>query len=1080
MYNNSIRKLLNEQQANQTLNLTIDDLEVTEGINIGDDLNVSDVITTKDLTATNNITASGDINGAKIKYNNEDIDTLYYKKTDTNFETGNIIATATTGNKHDFKTTEDGATKSRLQISTKSYIDPDDINNTLEEGQIFVKNSQLFIDKPSEVMNNVGNSDLYQISILANGAGGNTSGGICFKEGNTDALCSIIGYDDGPDAKMGLSFNTGDKDGIGEAMNITSQQNVGIGTNNPSYLLDVNGDINGKKLRYDGEDIDTKYIQPNTNINTGNITSTGVINADRVNAPILEFNGNNTDDRYLKKNSDITTNDITAVGNVNAINFFASGNNIDTLYLKPGTNISTNNIDCNGKIDFAPAIFIEQNGDCDLRDLSIRNIVKSTDMTIDGFISSGDGTNSFSGNIATGGNINATSYINSNNSLRVNDTDIDTLYLKPDTNISTNKITSDDITATSVLNGKHDFKTTESDDTTGSRLQISTISYTDPDDAGNTLEEGQVFVRNSQLFIDKPSEVMDHIGNHNLYQISILANGVNGSTSGGICFKEETSDALCSIIGYDDGASSRMGLTFNTGDDNGIGEAMNITADKNVGIGTSSPTARLQIEETSDQTALEIRNTGSGDCFVVEDSSHPDTTPFKIDNEGQVIIFDNIKILRDGGGLISYGDENDEGFIMNFDFLNMATNCHNRVRLFRDTETTGPCDFEIFKGDGSSTSNHVLKGKGDSFMQIDGNLGIGDTTPSYKLDVNGDINATTLRYGGTDIDTLYLKPDTDISTGTITADGDISCNTITLDHINYNIKFITQTEGNDYTLTEPYRYVIFNHADAKATRKLTLSNDIPDDTIITIIDRVVTGIDSTDKIQIRSPDENWGTDIETIEGSKTVQKKGTNFWYEIGNYSRDLNYADGNVGINTNPEYDFDVNGVINATTLQYNEEDTDVRYMKPNTDISTGNITSTGTINATTLKYDTEDTDDRYYKKADGLNLAEGFKPLTKVQTYNGTQNTVNLDSSHHLIVCNTFYGTDDLIIQLPTLNGGGPEEKEYIIKAYNTFNNNITIKAASGEQIDGQSQVQITQQWGSMRLIGWDSTSYLGWFII
>ena len=281
-------------------------------------------------------------------------------------------------------------------ISTVSYPDPDDASNTLEEGQVFLKNSQLFINKVSEVMDNVENPNLYQISILANGAGGSTSGGICFKEATSDALCSIIGYDDGTSARMGLSFNTGSAGGIGEAMNITADKNVGIGTSEPSCKLDVNGDV---KL-------------------------------------------------------------------------------------------------------------------------------------------------------------------------------------------------------------------------------------------GNSVEEGQVFVRNSQLFIDKPSEVMNNISNHNLYQISILANGAGGSTSGGLCFKEANSDALCSIIGYDDGGDARMGLSFNTGLENSISEAMNINSFQNVGIGTNEPSCKLDVNG-------DVKIGGIRNSYKVVDTSS--TTSYNVKNT------DNVILCIDGG-----------------------------------------------------------------------------------------------------------------------------------------------------------------------------------------------------------------------------------------------------------------------------------------------------------------------------------------------------------------------------------------------------------------------------------------------
>jgi hypothetical protein len=65
---------------------------------------------------------------------------------------------------------------------------------------------------------------------------------------------------------------------------------------------------------------------------------------------------------------------------------------------------------------------------------------------------------------------------------------------------------------------------------------------------------------------------------------------------------------------------------------------MRITAAGNVGVGTSSPSAKLNIVESGTQDALRVTNTGTGNSFVVEDSANPDTSPFVINSLGQLIV----------------------------------------------------------------------------------------------------------------------------------------------------------------------------------------------------------------------------------------------------------------------------------------------------------------------------------------------------------------------------------------------------------------------------------------------------------
>jgi len=80
------------------------------------------------------------------------------------------------------------------------------------------------------------------------------------------------------------------------------------------------------------------------------------------------------------------------------------------------------------------------------------------------------------------------------------------------------------------------------------------------------------------------------------------------------------------------------GLAFFT-TPNGSGtlmERLRITNTGNVGIGTSSPTAKLTINHSDTTDALRITQTGTGNALVVEDSTNPDATPFVVAADGNV------------------------------------------------------------------------------------------------------------------------------------------------------------------------------------------------------------------------------------------------------------------------------------------------------------------------------------------------------------------------------------------------------------------------------------------------------------
>ena len=65
------------------------------------------------------------------------------------------------------------------------------------------------------------------------------------------------------------------------------------------------------------------------------------------------------------------------------------------------------------------------------------------------------------------------------------------------------------------------------------------------------------------------------------------------------------------LVGIDLGTSVTEGLGFFTGSSGGIAEAMRIDANQNVGIGETSPDARLHVRDASAGTTIYLEDTGA-------------------------------------------------------------------------------------------------------------------------------------------------------------------------------------------------------------------------------------------------------------------------------------------------------------------------------------------------------------------------------------------------------------------------------------------------------------------------------------
>lgn len=194
---------------------------------------------------------------------------------------------------------------------------------------------------------------------------------------------------------------------------------------------------------------------------------------------------------------------------------------------------------------------------------------------------------------------------------------------------------------------------------------------------------------------------------------------------------------------------------------------------KDSGVSTSSFLTR--VVDVSDASAgLRITQTGTGNALVVEDSTNPDATPFVVDASGNVGIattspgakldvssltgYSDIGIKATGGFAVRGDGRVDIGGATgNNAFLGIRRPSGSSVTglIYAENADGGAFRLDANAGTSSfarvgSTGSLTFGNTGVNSQQVlldtaTGNMGVGSTSPSTKLDVNGVITAT----GGT-------------------------------------------------------------------------------------------------------------------------------------------------------------------------------------------------------------------------------------------------------------------------------------------------------------------------------------------
>lgn len=254
--------------------------------------------------------------------------------------------------------------------------------------------------------------------------------------------------------------------------------------------------------------------------------------------------------------------------------------------------------------------------------------------------------------------------------------------------------------------------------------------------SGTTGASGNYTVNNSQTVSSNPGIAMDsfNAGKSTLRLTNTDTTEAINQTTGAVEFYGSDATAGAGVKGYvaviAEDSSPSSAMLFGTSGDTGSAvavERMRIDSTGNVGIGTKSPAAKLDISVNSSGDALRITQIGAGNALVVEDSANPDSTPFVVTSDGNVgigISTPTVKlaIRDDGAQAVVYRADN------------------TRYASLGDTGATD--DGGVLLYDTAGALQSVIRAQSNSYVQ-GGNFGIGKSNPSVALDVVGAITATT-------------------------------------------------------------------------------------------------------------------------------------------------------------------------------------------------------------------------------------------------------------------------------------------------------------------------------------------------
>jgi hypothetical protein len=184
--------------------------------------------------------------------------------------------------------------------------------------------------------------------------------------------------------------------------------------------------------------------------------------------------------------------------------------------------------------------------------------------------------------------------------------------------------------------------------------------------------------------------------------------------------------------------------------DNGTGTSMTITASDNVGIGTTTPGAPLEVDGAGE--VLRLNSTGNTMLSLMSSGTARQNRSFYLDQYGHFSIYNATsstpEFVIDSNHNIGVGTSNPAGLFHiyspgsafshiegNSPGIDVGWLLQNDAALGKQWSIRSAGNGQLlFRDDGTATSRLTLDGSGK--------VGINTTTPGYSLDVTGQVNAS--------------------------------------------------------------------------------------------------------------------------------------------------------------------------------------------------------------------------------------------------------------------------------------------------------------------------------------------------